>query len=112
MFLGCKNTTNIVHIQILAGNKREFNYIFLHNQPKVIIIEVDSLVILQSAAHSGLLELPTSAGVTLRSPPACGLPALWASLKAKELIVNENDKEKQTSYQNETSYQNQNENEN
>ena len=34
------------------------------------------------------------------------------SLKAKELIVNENDNEKQTSYQNETSYQNQNDNEN
>ena len=39
----------------------------------VIIIEVDNLVILQSAAPSGLLELPASAGVTLRSPPACGL---------------------------------------
>jgi len=95
----------------LTQRKREFNYIFLHNQPKVIIIEVDNPVILQSAAHS-LLELPTSAGVTLCSPPACGLSALRASLKAKELIVNENDNEKQTFYQNETSYQNQNDNEN
>ena len=63
MFLGCKNTTNIVHIQILAGNKREFNYIFLHSQPKVIIIEVDNPVILQSAAHSGLLDYPPQQGL-------------------------------------------------
>ena len=61
---------------------------------------------------------------TLFADPSRGLQAMSdryivdeillevGSLKAKELIVNENDNEKQTSYQNETSYQNQNDNEN
>ena len=61
---------------------------------------------------------------TLFADPSRGLQAMSdryivdeillevGSLKAKELIVNENDNEKQTFYQNKTSYQNQNENEN
>ena len=51
-------------------------YFCISNQ-KGVIIEVDNLVILHSAAHSlGFRNYLPTAGVTLRPPPACSLPLL------------------------------------
>ena len=76
MILGAKiRQISYISKFLLAINASLTKYSYIPNQ-KVVITDVANLVFLHSAAHSGFRNYLPSAGVTLRSPPACSLPLL------------------------------------